>query len=285
MSVLEYDFRQPPPSSLETKVRDWLAEYFKQLGRTWPDLLCIPTSLELQEVVSLPSNRARERISEMDYAYILPITKDDQGEQWTLVTSRPVLLALVSSILGEIINELPKDRPFTMIEEGLLSLVCDQLFLSSIPVSWPFDPRPLPRVLQRGMVHLALPTPTNDLMIVIAMKIKFPFTEENVVLYVPRGGIVLDLQKAATTATAAALPVQDQMVGLVKEMAVDVEVNLGSVELTYSQLGKLQIGDLLVLDQRVNQPLEASVGGLNKFQVWPGAIGKRQAIQIDSPLV
>jgi flagellar motor switch protein FliM len=48
-------------------------------------------------------------------------------------------------------------------------------------------------------------------------------------------------------------------------------------------LTQLKAGDVLVLRQKVNQPLDGLVSGARKFRVWPGVIGSRAAVLIDAP--
>ena len=69
---------------------------------------------------------------------------------------------------------------------------------------------------------------------------------------------------------------------LVGEMPVEVSVRLGATELPVSQLTRLRAGDVVILDQRVSEPLEACIGGQTRFHVWPGRVGPRRAFQIDS---
>ena len=69
---------------------------------------------------------------------------------------------------------------------------------------------------------------------------------------------------------------------LVKEMPTTMLVTLGKVDLTLTDFARLAEGDLLVLDQRVGEPLTARVAGEEKFLVWPGAVGRRQAVKVHS---
>ena len=64
------------------------------------------------------------------------------------------------------------------------------------------------------------------------------------------------------------------------EIPVEVVISLGESRVPVSDLMNLQPGDVIVLDQRVTEPLAASVGNIAKFHGWPGTTGKRQAFQI-----
>ena len=65
-------------------------------------------------------------------------------------------------------------------------------------------------------------------------------------------------------------------------MRLEISVQLGAARLPLHQLTRLRVGDLVILDQRVHEPLAAFVAGEQKFKGWPGRAGARQAFQIDS---
>ena len=65
-------------------------------------------------------------------------------------------------------------------------------------------------------------------------------------------------------------------------MNTEVAIRLGSVQLSAPQLANLRVGDLVVLDQRVSDPLQATIANEPRFWGWPGQVGQRQAYVIDS---
>jgi flagellar motor switch protein FliM len=75
---------------------------------------------------------------------------------------------------------------------------------------------------------------------------------------------------------------REQIESLVREMEVEMTVVLGRVDLSMRDLTALATGDVLVFDQKVNEPLEGLVAGTPKFRVWPGVIGDRAAIVVDT---
>ena len=67
-----------------------------------------------------------------------------------------------------------------------------------------------------------------------------------------------------------------------EELPLDITVVLGTVELTLGELARLMVGDVIILDQRVSDPLPAFLAGENKCRGWPGRVGSRQAFEIQS---
>ena len=67
-----------------------------------------------------------------------------------------------------------------------------------------------------------------------------------------------------------------------KELPLEFCVELGSARLTLGRLAALKAGDVILLDQRISEPLRAQVGGSERFDVWAGAEGRAQAVRVHS---
>ena len=68
---------------------------------------------------------------------------------------------------------------------------------------------------------------------------------------------------------------------LAQRLPFELRVRLGRAHLSLQQLSTLKPGDVLVLDQPVSEPLVGEIGGVEKFHLWPGRDGQRQAVQVD----
>ncbi len=62
----------------------------------------------------------------------------------------------------------------------------------------------------------------------------------------------------------------------------EIRVELGAVDLPISELGDLQAGDVVVLNQRVSEPLTCYIQDGLTMQAWPGITGGRQSIRVES---
>lgn len=70
----------------------------------------------------------------------------------------------------------------------------------------------------------------------------------------------------------------------VKQAKLPLSVELGITDITIEDFLTMQIGDVIQLDQKIDDPLVLKVGTLPKFTVQPGKQGKKLAIQIIDPL-
>ena len=67
-------------------------------------------------------------------------------------------------------------------------------------------------------------------------------------------------------------------------MATELTVILGTAEVPLSRLATLAEGDLLILGQRVSEPLAARIADVDKYRVWPGSMQRRQVVQIEAAI-
>ena len=67
---------------------------------------------------------------------------------------------------------------------------------------------------------------------------------------------------------------------LIRDIPLQVVVRLGATSLDVADLSRLRPGDVLVLDQRVTEPVFADIQGELELTAWAGREGNRQAIQV-----
>ncbi|MDM4016770.1 FliM/FliN family flagellar motor switch protein [Roseiconus lacunae] len=67
---------------------------------------------------------------------------------------------------------------------------------------------------------------------------------------------------------------------MIIQMPVDLVTILGSAKVSMKDLKDLKPGQLIVLDQRIDAPMTATVDGASSFECWPGRLGNNQAIQV-----
>ena len=70
------------------------------------------------------------------------------------------------------------------------------------------------------------------------------------------------------------------MEALLARSELELQVELGSVELPTSSMIELEVGDTIVLDQRVGRPMDILVDGRPRFRGLPGLSGKHLGIRV-----
>ncbi|QDV44129.1 Flagellar motor switch protein FliM [Stieleria neptunia] len=71
---------------------------------------------------------------------------------------------------------------------------------------------------------------------------------------------------------------------LIGQLPLDVVTMLGSAKIPMADLAKLKPGELIVLDQRIDEPMVSTVDGEPAFQCWAGRLGNTQAVQVSKCL-
>lgn len=280
MSVTPFDFRQPPPGAIEAQVAGWLAEACAAAPRQWSRVLPLPIALRVGTVASVTVAAVLGRLPEAAIGLRLTIEGSSDSE-CLLVLPRPLLLALVASSLGESVTVLPADRPLTPVEDALGEYLVRVLLLNLLQETWPVSPGLRLSVAERGAPRKVCPLPPSDVVLSATLEIDGPFPPQPVELLLPRSGVARLAGKPCHTAGAAD---RSRIEALVHEMPAELSVVLGTAEVPLSRLAGLAEGDLLILGQRVTDSLTARVADADKFRVWPGRVGRRQAVRVESPV-
>ncbi len=110
---------------------------------------------------------------------------------------------------------------------------------------------------------------------------KAPFGEHPIHLLVPRTGIWTKLGAAPPKQQPTAAVSPEQIQALMREMEVELTILLGSAELSMQDIANLNAGDVVILRQKVDRPLEGQVSDAPKFRVWPGVVGDRVAVVVE----
>ena len=70
----------------------------------------------------------------------------------------------------------------------------------------------------------------------------------------------------------------------VKQASLPVVAELGTTSISIEDFLMMNIGDVIELDQKIEDPLILKVGTLPKFTVQPGKLNKKMAVQVIDPL-
>jgi flagellar motor switch protein FliM len=192
-----------------------------------------------------------------------------------------LLLTLLAGLMNETVTGYVPDRELTGLEVSLCDYLVRELILTPLEQAWPLRDKPKWAAGAGGPPRNVWRVAAADPAVLATLGVSTPFGDQSLHLLFTRS---VRLLRLADPPPPAAAPQSDaqrrQIEALVREMPIDLTVTLGSSDLTLLDLARLQPGDLLVLQQKVGEPLPAAVGGTDKFRVWPGAVGGRQAVQI-----
>jgi flagellar motor switch protein FliM len=284
MTHRPYNFRKPDrlAGTLEQRLTTWLRAAGQlatvKAARHLPFRIeMAPHGLEITSPFE-----ALSRLSDTMLGYKVAFA----GEPPTMlfIWPRPLALALVAGLLGETPAALPEDRELSTVELSLFEYLMQNLPIVILQETWS-SARPLRLTLSERE-----PSPRWTRLFVKAeqvlqcnMTLRGSFGEQEWYWIAPYQALHELVNLPAEDEPA--LIQQDaprKLETLVRDLPIEVIVELGVAELSLSQLAGLAPGDVLILNQRVSEPLTVRVDNRPKFRGWPGRVGSRQSFQIES---
>lgn len=285
MSVEPYDFRKP--AGLRAEVKKRLTAWFQAAGalaakkgaRTLP----FPVECRFAGLDVLDAAEALRQLPEPAVAHRVDI--EPGGPATLFVLPRPLALALAGGALGDTAAQLPEDRELSVVEENLYSYLLQHLFLDALRETWTAgEPIALKAGANEAHPRWSRLFAPREPLAVCTYTLTGPFGARPVSWLLPRQGMLGRLFAAEATPEPPPPPkaeVAARLEALVRGLPVTLSVVLGGADLPLAQLSRLREGDVIVLDQRVNQPLAALVSGGKKYLGYVGRVGPRQAFQIE----
>ena len=286
MKLELYDFRKPGrlATVFEQRLNSWLRDACALAPEKWGEHLPYRVEVTLRGLEIVRPADALLRVSDTAVGYRVSLA---EGAVLTMLTlPRQLVLALVSALLGEAGTALPADRALTMVEDSLCEYVIQTLLLGVIQETWPgSQSMGIKLSIKEPHPKWTRVFPLAGNVVVSRFVVNGPFGEQEWSWMLPHQGLLeLFAHSESDQEAAQEELIRPRLESLVREIPVEIAVTLGAAELPLSLLSRLRVGDLVILDQRVSEPLVARVAGEKKFKGWPGRTGSRQAFQIDSPL-
>lgn len=285
MTLPRYDFTQPPP--LAPQLRANIAQWLTRSNALLVELLATVTvSLESRfEGTSriLPTQLAADW---SDRSFAVQVKVGSHEAESLIALPNPLSQELISSVLGDVPSKQPVERALTPSELSIAEVVAEMI-VRSLNESWQGD---LPLDLTLGEIEPNLRRTKRfrpkEPLVACRSTTKTKLGDSHWCWLVSDDflahvfGLPIRSQQSADP-----LATRRQLEQLVRDMHADVEVRLGSVQLTGPQLAALRVGDVVVLDQRVSEPLRATVHGEPKFLGWAGRVGNRQAFEVAAEIL
>lgn len=288
MTVESFDFRKPGrlPDFVGSILKEWEDKLARCVSANWQRQFGTEIELlvKVREVFNGAEIAKRYEVNALSNKVRL---LRDEAESLVCIP-RETALMFVEGLLGNIRTEQPEGeeadeepveaRELTDMEQGLLKLLFSE-FVSSIGEAQPehLKVTPVGGVVQNWK-ETAWDIDAEKEMVLVQFEIITPFGGKTID-WIVCASLVEEL--ALRVANATDVNKEESEVGhLVLELPVEVNVRLGARQLEMRELANLKPGDVLVLDQRINQPLTAFVEGVPKYVGWPGKLGNRRVFQV-----
>ena len=208
-----------------------------------------------------------------------------RGQSLMVVDSK-LVFALVECFLGGNARTLFKieGRDFTSIEQRLINKVVVMAF-QDLEKAWaPVHPVKMQMVrVEINPMFVGIATP-NDIMVISKFQVEMEQAEGFITLCMPYASIEPIKGKLYSGFQSEQLELDGRWTSSiqeqVREMEVEVVVELASTVIRAQELLNLVAGDLILFNKKVNDPLLGKVEGVPKFNGHAGQLHQAKAFKV-----
>lgn len=284
--IKTYDFRRPDKLSKDQmRTLQLIHETFGRLASSSLSAY-LRTAVQLN-MVSIEQGVYGEYVERMPPDTILHILSMDPLPGSVLIgLDRVAAMSAVERLLGGTGFAPDTARNPTEIELALLQSLVGNM-LTSLTEAWGrvVDLQPAIRdvVLDARYVQVAL---RSDPVVVIALEVALAQNSGTVTLCLPYVALEPILPKLTAQLWFASgrrggdAHLVDLLRQSLEAVEIDVMVELGSASVTLQELTELSVGDVVLMERTVDQPLDLVIGGRRKFLGRPGTVGNKLAVQV-----
>ena len=202
-----------------------------------------------------------------------------------LVVDSRLVFAMVESFFGGAGSQ-PKieGRDFTPIEQAIINRVV-RIALENMEESWqPVHEVHIELVRSEVNPQFAAIVPPSDVVVVVTFEVELENAIGSLIVCLPYATIEPIRSKLYASFQTERLEVDHAWIARFKERLMETPVELlvrfGRSQITGRQLLSLKPGDILMLENDVDELLEAEIQGVRKFQGIPGMVKSNKAFQI-----
>jgi flagellar motor switch protein FliM len=207
-----------------------------------------------------------------------------------MVMDSQLVFCIVEIFLGSttIGQSRVEGREFTSIEQRLIRRIVNSLLKDWINAWASIHPIKIHYVRNEINPQFAKIIPDED--VVIVCKFQLDIEEMSGVIYICLPVSLIQPIKAKLQTSFQGDEAEDPqwrqaLLQNVRDIPVEIEVPLGSAELTGSEVLDMEIGDIIQLDTRFDDMLVALIKDQPKFRGYPGIFKGQKAFKIEEVLV
>lgn len=285
MNVERHDFGRPGKigGELQQTLTSWLRVAVALACKKWAKVLPFKLTMTCKRTDAV---RPAEALAQLPSPPVAVRVTLPCGTTTLFALPRPAVQSLAGGLLGDTSGAVQADAELTSVDAALLLYFMDEFLMPALEETSPMAD-PISLAVEHLEPHPQWSRAFMDAgnLVVCTFAMHGPFGELPCQWLLPARSLVSVLgdiaEEAQTLPVGLNVPAPD-IAPLVHELPVEISVVLGTADVSLTQLARLAEGDMLILNQRVADPLSALIGGNEKFRGWAGRIGVTQAFQIQS---
>ncbi len=293
--ISNYDFRRPNRiSKNQVRTLQTIHENFSEIfGYYLVSKLQTVVSFTVTSVDQLFYSEFILSVSNPSCLYIFDMEGTDGSG--IMEVSPELALTIVEMLLGGGGDIVPKPRTITPIEQAVIKGVIEHA-LSDLRNSWraiaDLNFRYSRLEVEADFVQVA---PSSEIVVVVSFDVKigntnntfmmnlcFPtFALEEVLSKLNKQQITTNAVKVSPKKVRDNIAVVNQQISTTR---LPVIAELGKTSLTVGELLELKPGDVIKLENRINEEIEVIIGSRRKLAARPGTVDGKKAIRITRAL-
>jgi flagellar motor switch protein FliM len=287
--IKPYDFMRPDKFSKDQlRTLQMMHDSFaRNLQTSLSSYLRTQVGIELLKVEELPYEEFFEQVHHPSIVSIIGLSP--MNGTAIIEVSPTIGFAIIDRLLGGPGIALKKIRPLTEIEQTVIRRIIDRA-LVVLRESW----EPVVEIeakLQRIELNFEYTqlVPPKEMTVLISFLITLGNVSGRINMCFP----YTTLESMASKLKAQVWFASDKgendnlhqlaILNNIARLRLPIVVELGSGDISISELVNLEVGDMIKLDRSKSQPLFLKIGSKTKFLCRPGKVGSRLAVELLEP--
>jgi flagellar motor switch protein FliM len=276
------DFRKPrsEAAAVPRPLAQWQDRMCALAGEAWNKHLPSPVKWTRGRHEILAFAEVLEKLPDPGVGFVVTIGDVGFPTLWSF--AMPHALSLSADLLGNMTPDWPEPRALTAVEESLMQLLIHELAWA-LSEAWPGRQSIACRsgAFESRVARSRL-FGRPDKMIVTDFALATRLGDAECRWIIPQvpfeqlAGVEWPQTPQADEPKSATSGIERLAVAL----PITLTVRLGTARLPMAQLADLHVGDVVVLDQFISEPVLGDIHGISKYRGFPGRIGPQSSFQI-----
>lgn len=277
---------------LHTRIERYLEKWLRDTSSAFEERLrgLLPFEPELK-YVGIATQPFQEVLREINSEIVaIEVILRHETNSTLLVMPRSCMQMLVSGMLGEVPSEVPTPKRLSFGDSSIAQYLIEE-FATAAKKQWISSKEELylsVRNLEFDLARTRVVRPDQN-VVMSTLSIRMPLPDDKhaemnwwwIVRQEPMIDMLNDAHRSLNKPPQN--PQERSMLSaLLLEMNAELQVRLGTATVDAADLRRMQVGDVVLLDQSIREPLGAYLAGKEFYRVWAGRVGLRRAMQVES---
>ncbi len=263
---------------LRQKLNAWSRKSAELFNEQWAGVSATAISTRSANVDAKSFSQVQESWTEPSCG--VPIGFRDGALNGILVAENRQIRLLLMDILGGDVEDIT-DKDLTSVEVSLAEMVFE-LVAVSFSEGW-FEQDPLPFKLGRfeDQPNRSRQFAADRELLICGLQVEFSEQLANLQLVLAKDESVqvLRVEAADSTVSASGKRIPEHQIALIE---VNLQAQLGTAMVNMPDLVSLAPGDVVVLHQTIDQPVQVTANGQPLCTAWPGKRLHQQVLRVET---